>query len=116
MLKASAQGLATRDRILDAAFETLRSEGFAQTSARAIARRGGFNQALIFYHFGTLDALLLAALERTSTERLELYRDAIRSASTVDELLAVAARAYEADRSSGHMYVVAQMVAGSVAR
>jgi AcrR family transcriptional regulator len=107
---------ATRDQIVEAALETLAKEGFAGASSRAIARRGGFNQALIFYHFGTLDSLLLAALDRTSGQRLEQYRAAVEEVHSLDDLIAVAARAYAEDRESGHMAVVAQMVAGSVAR
>lgn len=61
-------GEATRQRIVDATLETLRNEGFAGATSRAIARAGDFNQALIFYHFGTLDGLLLAALDKTSEE------------------------------------------------
>ena len=109
-------GEATRRRILDAALETLKTEGFAEASSRAIARTGGFNPALIFYHFGSLDELLLAALDRTSAERLERYRQAIAETSTVEELVTAAARVYAEDRDSGHMTVVAQMIAASIAR
>ena len=79
-------GQATRRQIVDAALETLRTEGFAGATSRAIARSGGFNQALIFYHFGTLDGLLLAALDRTSEERLERYRQVVDDAESVEEL------------------------------
>jgi AcrR family transcriptional regulator len=109
-------GEATRSRILDAALETLKNEGFADATSRAIARRGGFNPALIFYHFGSLDDLLLAALDRTSEERLARYREAIGRAETVEELVSTAAEVYVEDRDSGHMTVVAQMVAASIAR
>jgi len=54
-----------------AALETVKAAGFAGATTRAIARTGGFNQALIYYHFGSLDTLLLAALDHTSGERLE---------------------------------------------
>src|SRR6266481_1905830 len=50
---------ATRDRLVEAALATLRTHGFPGTTARAIARAGKLNQALIFYHFGSLDRLLL---------------------------------------------------------
>ncbi|MCP3987556.1 MAG: TetR family transcriptional regulator [Actinomycetia bacterium] len=50
--KSSRSGLETRDRIIDAALDTVRVEGLVGTSVRAIARTGGFNQALVFYHFG----------------------------------------------------------------
>ena len=108
--------LTTKEQIVEAALKTLASEGFAGATSRAIARKGGFNQALIFYHFGTLDSLLLAALDRTSGQRLEQYRAAVEEVHSLDDLIAVAARAYAEDRESGHMAVVAQMVAGSVAR
>jgi AcrR family transcriptional regulator len=113
---ATSSGDATRRQILDAALETLRTVGFAGATSRAFARAGGYNQALIFYHFGSLDALLLAALDRTSEERLARYRDAVAEAEGAQQLAAVLARVYEEDRDSGHMTVVAQMVAGSVAR
>jgi AcrR family transcriptional regulator len=91
-------------------------EGFAGATSRAIARAGDFNQALIFYHFGTLDGLLLAALDKTSEERLSRYREAVANAETAEELAEVAARIYKEDRDRGHMTVVSQMIAGSVAR
>src|SRR5215204_4512892 len=111
----STGAAATRQRIVDAALKTLKKEGFAGASSRAIARAGGFNQALIFYHFGSLDGLLLAALDQTSEERLERYRQAVGVAASVDELVAAVARLYAEDRERGHMTVVAQMVAGSAA-
>jgi len=109
-------GEATRRQIVDAALATLKTDGFAGATSRAIARAGRFNQALIFYHFGTLEGLLLAALDRTSEERLERYRQVIADAESVEELLAAVARLYSEDREQGHVTVVAQMIAGSVAR
>src|SRR3954469_20807899 len=114
MTKSSAQE--TRRRMVEAALEALREDGFTGATSRAIARRGGFNQALVFYHFGSLDGLLLAALDATSVERLERYRDEVATADTPEELIAVMARIYAEDRDSGHLTVVSQMVAGSLAR
>jgi AcrR family transcriptional regulator len=114
--RAPTAGERTRRRIVDAALKTLKKEGFAGATSRAIARAGGFNQALIFYHFGSVDGLLLAALDRTSEERLERYRNAVDKAETAEELAQVAADLYAEDRDRGHMTVVSQMVAGSVAR
>ncbi len=62
---SSRTGQDTRDRIIDAALRTVRDEGLVRTSVRQIARTGGFNQALVFYHFGSVEELLLAALERS---------------------------------------------------
>jgi AcrR family transcriptional regulator len=106
----------TKQRILDAALEALRTEGFAGATSRTIARIGGFNQALIFYHFGSVDAALLAALDASSEARLRQYRGALEQAGSISELLTLAADIYREDRESGHTAVVAQMVAGSLAR
>jgi AcrR family transcriptional regulator len=106
----------TKRQILDAALEALRTEGFAGSTSRAIARIGGFNQALIFYHFGSLDSLLLAALDASSEARLARYRQGLEQATSIAELLQLAADIYREDRKSGHTTVVAQMVAGSLAR
>ena len=117
MTKATAQDKrATRDQILEATLDTLREEGFAGATSRAIARRGGFNQALVFYYFGSLDGLLLAALELTSNRRLERYRGALAQASGLEEMVRTSAELYREDRESGHMTVVSQLVSGSLAR
>lgn len=106
----------TKERIIKAAFTTLKEEGFAGTSARAIARRGGFNQALIFYHFGTLNDLLLATLDKASKDRMSRYRDSIGKALSADEKIQTATRLYREDLESGHITVISEMVAGSLAR
>ena len=106
----------TRNQILRAAFDTLEDKGFAAATSRAVAERGGFNQALVFYYFGSMDALLLAALDWTNERRLSAYRAALADAKTLDEVFATAARLFEEDRESGHVTVVSQMIAGSVAR
>ena len=72
--QGGARSVGTRRLLIDAAIETLKSEGYAGASARAIAERAGSNQGLIFYHFGSVANLLLAALDSvlrfsaTSTE------------------------------------------------
>src|SRR5258708_36689998 len=77
MIKTTAQ------QLTDAALETLKADGFAGATSRAIARRAGVNQALVFYHFGSVDNLLLAALDRTSEERLAAYREALEGGSSL---------------------------------
>ena len=82
----TARGADTKDRIIQAALDTVREEGFADTTARAIARHGGFNQALIFYHFGGTDEALLAALDQSTEQRLTKYREAMGIASSQDRV------------------------------
>jgi AcrR family transcriptional regulator len=105
----------TRKRIVEAAVETIKERGFAATSARAIASTGGFNQALVFYHFGSVNDLLLAALDRTSELRMSRYQAAIDSVDTLPELLAVASEAYREDLAGGHIKVLAELIAGASA-
>ena len=114
MNKSPAQD--TRRRIAEAALEALRTEGFAGATSRVIARIGGFNQALIFYHYGSLEDALLAGLDLTSQERMARYRAALDEATTLEELVHVARTIYREDSASGHVAVVSQLVAGSLAR
>ena len=64
----SEAGDATRKALLDAAEELLVSNGMAAITTRKVAERAGVNQALVHYHFGTIEELLLAALERVSVQ------------------------------------------------
>lgn len=88
--KSSRAGQETRDRILDAALETVRVEGLVGTSARAIARTGDFNQALVFYHFGSIEDLLLAALRRANDRRMARFRDRLAAVQSLPELVDIA--------------------------
>ncbi|HEV8420639.1 MAG TPA: TetR family transcriptional regulator [Actinomycetota bacterium] len=111
--ETSEVNVGTRARIVAAAIRTLKERGFAGTSARAIAHSGRFNQALIFYHFGTVNDLLLAALDETSAQRMRRYRGALEEIKTLPELLAQAAQIYREDLESGHIKVLAELIAGA---
>lgn len=103
----------TRARIIDATLATLREAGVVGTSARAIARAGGFNQALIFYHFGSVHEALLAAVDHISTQRMALYRQRLTPVTSMAELLAVGARCHAEDAETGNLRVLAQLLAGA---
>ena len=103
----------TKDRILEAVFETGRTEGIVGTSARSIARTGGFNQALLFYHFGSVREALLAALQRQSAERLARYEARLAGVTTLPELAAVAADLHAEDTETGTITVLSQLLAGA---
>jgi AcrR family transcriptional regulator len=105
----------SRQRIIDATLTTLKQQGFAATSTRAIAANGGFRSGLIFYYFPTLNDLLIAALEHASIERFDRYGDDVAAAASLAELLTLLERIYADDRESGFVRVVSEMVAGSVA-
>jgi AcrR family transcriptional regulator len=107
---------ATRNALVDAALATLKEDGLEGTTARAIAARAGVNQALVFYHFGGVDGLLLAALDASASERFERYRSAMAAAPTAQEKVAAARRLYQEDVDGGHVTVIAELVSASVAR
>jgi len=116
VLKARAQEPGeTRLRIVEAAFETLRASGFAGTSARGIARTGGFNQALIFYHFGSVNDVLLAALDLSSERRMIRYRQALDGIEDLPRLLDAAASLYKEDAECGHTTVLAELFTAALA-
>jgi AcrR family transcriptional regulator len=111
--RSSHEGTAAR--LIEAAIQSLQHDGFAGASARAIAGRAGCNQALIFYHFGSVTNLLLAALDQTSRQRMERYGPAVESASTLGELITVAGVIYREDLEAGHIAVLAELIAGASA-
>jgi AcrR family transcriptional regulator len=104
----------TKLEIVEAAVETLKTAGFHGASAREIARTGGFNQALIFYHFGSVRNALLAALDLVSDQRMDAYLPAFDDARTVPELAALAREIYAADLEQGYVTVLAELVASGM--
>lgn len=56
---------ATRARLLDAALLLFARDGFANTSVKAIAVEAGLATGLLYSHFPSKDALLLALFERS---------------------------------------------------
>ncbi|MER7208784.1 TetR/AcrR family transcriptional regulator [Streptosporangium sp. NPDC000239] len=109
-------GAETRERLIEAAAETVRTEGYAGASARTIAKAAGVNSALVFYHFGGVDPLLLAALDRASEQRMTDYRRAVERARTLEELAEIATAIYRADLEAGHITLFSELVGASIAR
>lgn len=104
----------TKLQIAEAALRTLKERGFAGASAREIAGVGGFNQALIFYHYGSVQNALLAALDLVSDRRMAAYGPAFEQARTLPELASLARTIYAEDLENGYVTVLGEMVAGGV--
>jgi AcrR family transcriptional regulator len=112
---SATPGLAgTKLQIVEAALETLKSVGFAGASARAIAHQGAFNQALIFYHFGSVQTVLLAAFDLISDRRMQEYGPQLEAAISAPELARLARRIYDDDLERGYVTALGEMVAGGV--
>lgn len=104
------RGLETRAALVGAAVSALRDVGFQGASAREIARRAGCNQSQVFYHFGSVADLLLAALDDVSDRRMESYRSALLEATTVRDLVDSAQAIVAGDLESGDLRVLVELV------
>ena len=111
--KPSSTGEETKARILAATLSTLKAEGIVGTSARAIARTGDFNQALIFYHFGSVDDAIVAAVGKMSQRRLKKHRTKLETATSLPEVIRVARDLHQDDTDNDNMTVLAQAFAGA---
>lgn len=56
-------GAATRQRILEAAYDLFYAEGFGRAGIDQVARQAGLTKRTLYYHFASKDALLAAVLE-----------------------------------------------------
>jgi AcrR family transcriptional regulator len=111
---ANERAADTRRALVSAACDVLRTEGFAGATARTIAGRAGCNQGLVFYHFGSVVNLLLAALDEVSARRRDRYEPALESVDKTSELVALAAQIFSEDLDSGDAAVLVEMIAGAV--
>jgi AcrR family transcriptional regulator len=103
----------TRPMLLNAALRTIGEHGFAGASARTIAAAAGQNQALVFYHFGTVNDLIAEACRVSTEQRIALYREEFDAANTFAELLAVGRRVHVTEHAEGNVAVLAQLLAGA---
>lgn len=111
--RGGAASEATRSRIIDATLETIRTEGMLGASARAIARTGKFNQASIYYHFGSINDAVLAALIQMSEERLARYEKHLGEVTSLSALVEVGARLHQEDVASGTIHILSQVMAAA---
>jgi AcrR family transcriptional regulator len=93
------RGAATRRALLDAARELFATDGYEGTTVRAVAERAGVNQALLFRHFGSKDALFAEAVTEPAT--------ALLHAGPPEELLGRVLTAMLADDRDAGLFLAA---------
>lgn len=99
---------------MEAAIRTLAVEGHGGTTARSIARTGGFAPGVIYYHFDDLEALFVAALHHTSQARKARYEEALGSCTDATQLLSRLRELYAEDmRDQGHIDAVQELFTAS---
>ncbi|MGW5634528.1 TetR/AcrR family transcriptional regulator [Streptomyces sp. NPDC003832] len=113
MSPETAKSQETRTKLLEGALRTLGEQGIAKTSARSVAAAAGVNQALVFYHFGSLNDLLAAACRYGAERRVARYRDRFADVTSLSGLLALGREIHEAERAFGHVSLLGQLLAGA---
>jgi AcrR family transcriptional regulator len=71
----------TRERIIAAAREIFAQKGKRGATTREIAERAGVNEATLFRHFGSKEALIVAMAQRYCTAHTERIRELMRTLS-----------------------------------
>jgi AcrR family transcriptional regulator len=105
----------TRQRLIDGAIETIRAHGLAGASARGIATTAGVNQALVFYHFGSVDELVRVACLTATRARVAPFAERLAEVADLRGLLALGRALHEEERAEGNVTVLAQVLAGAQA-
>ncbi len=75
--RRTAQGLASRERILDTAVELFAERGYAATSVDALCRRADTTPTALYWHFGSKEGLLGAALDRVAGVWIERIQKSV---------------------------------------
>ncbi|GAA3492024.1 MULTISPECIES: TetR/AcrR family transcriptional regulator [Streptomyces] len=103
----------TKEKLLAGALRTLNEQGIAKTSARTVAAAAGVNQALVFYHFGSVDELLAAACRYGAEQRVARYRLRLAGIRSLAELLDFGRAMHEEEKRGGHVAFLGQLLAGA---
>ena len=103
----------TRGKLVTATQEAVASVGIAHLSARTVAARAGVNQALVFYHFGTVSEMVEAATRALADETMDYYRERFASVDSLTALLGLGEEVHARERGTGNVAVMAQLMAGA---
>ncbi|GID93819.1 TetR family transcriptional regulator [Amorphoplanes digitatis] len=101
----------TKQRLLDGTLAALGEHGIAGVSARTIAAAAGVNQALVFYHYGTVEELLAAACRQATLARVAAYTEHFAAVTSLRELLRVGRMLHAEEVRQGNVSVLAHMLA-----
>ncbi len=84
--RAGAESSETRARIVEAAEQVIRDEGYAAASTRRVAQHAGLKPSLVHYYFHTTDDLLLAVFKRGAAQSDAMIDRALASDDPVRAL------------------------------
>ena len=75
-----------RERVLAAALDVLKADGYAGLTTAKVAARSGQNKALIGYHFGSKQGLVAAAAREVSRAMTEELLEGVGDPESVEDL------------------------------
>ncbi len=101
----------TKQRLIDGVLVVLREQGLMGVSARSVGAAAGANQALVFYHYGSVDDLIAAACRQENSARVAAYAERFAAVGTLRELLQVGRELHATELREGNVSVLAQMLA-----
>ena len=110
-MSVSAARQEATEAILDAAECLLVDVGYAGITTRRLAERAGVNQGLVHYYFGSMEEVLLQAVERFSSRLLERQRSMYASDAPFIEKWRAAMSYLEEDSDSGYQKILLELYA-----
>ena len=106
-------GESTRMSILQSARRRLCEGGYAQLNVRDIARDAGVNHALIGYHFGGKQQLVLAVLDDANKQLLGRQARMYNDTASASQKWQQACDFYEDDLQSGFVRLLMELMGAS---
>lgn len=116
MLNESAfgtRGDQTRQKLIAATLSAIREVGFSGLSARVVAGVAGVNQALIFYHFDSMDGLVGATCRQATAERVAVWSHELEQVEDLGSLVRLARRLHAQESEEGNVSILAQALAAA---
>jgi AcrR family transcriptional regulator len=109
VVKATPARVEAEEALLDAAERLLVSVGHASITTRLVAQEAGVNHGLVHYYFGSVDELLLQALERFTGRVLDRQRAMYGTDAPFAEKWRIAVGFIEEDLAAGYPKVWAEL-------
>ena len=103
----------TKERLLRATAEIIGQLGLSAATARAIGDRAEVNQALVFYHFGTVSELIEQASNQAVREAIDRYRDRFDHVTSLSQLLQVGRDLNQHEHQIGNVAMMGQLMANA---
>ncbi len=103
----------TKQKLVDATIEVVRRDGIAAISARHIASEAGVSQGSVFYHFESVENLLVEAATIGARERATTWGRRLSHVTDLRGLVDLAEELHHDEAAEGNVGVLAQFLAGA---